>query len=141
MLLIWTPITWSLCGCYKSLTIIICIYILFNSMHGNTIFIISHYVSILYSYHNVVDGYSCNVYSFPMLSIFQGFFLFFVHIYWVILICTMMKPHFTWKLLVQNPCTLESSYTLGCMTIHPSCIEKHCACGRETLPNVWFVAS
>ena len=40
-----------------------------------------------------------------------------------------------------NPCTLESSYTLGCMTIHPSCIEKHSVCGRKTLTNVWFVAS
>ena len=39
------------------------------------------------------------------------------------------------KLLVQNPCTLESSYTLGCMTIHPSCIEKHSACSRENTPH------
>ena len=29
------------------------------------------------------------------------------------------------KQLVQNPCTLEVSYTLGCMKVHPSCIVKY----------------
>ena len=51
--------------------------------------------------------------------------------------CTMMKPHFKGKTTSTNPMyvhILESSYTLGCMTIHPSCIVKHGACGGETLP-------
>ena len=34
------------------------------------------------------------------------------------------KPH----------CTLESSYTLGCTTIHPCCIVKHSIWGREDTP-------
>ena len=51
-----------------------------------------------------------------------------------------MKPHFKGKLLVQTPCTLENSYTLGCMTIHPiviypSCIQKSIVLVvGETLP-------
>ena len=39
--------------------------------------------------------------------------------------------------MVQNPCTLEISYTLGCMKIHLSCIVKYSACGGGSAPELW----
>ena len=46
----------------------------------------------------------------------------------------MMKPYFKEKQLLKNPCTLEISYTLGCMELHPTCIVKYSARGRKTFP-------
>ena len=57
-----------------------------------------------------------------------------IHYHAWLVIEIWMKPHFKGKLLAQNPCTLESSYTLGCRTIHPGHIEKHSACGRKNTP-------
>ena len=54
-----------------------------------------------------------------------------------------MKPHFKGKTTSTKPMYSRKLMhpRVYDMTIHPSCIEKHSACGRETLPNVWFVAS
>ena len=44
-------------------------------MHDNIIFIISHYVSILYCYHNDVDGYSMYIH-FLRFQYFRVFLFF-----------------------------------------------------------------